>query len=63
MNFAFLQHAIEAALVPDLAVAVIAVREVYKGQLSFDRIESFLARVFRSGRVQLPYDSLVVIRF
>lgn len=62
-NFAFLQHAIEAALVPDLDEAAIAVRHRWKGQSTFDNCAGFLAELFGSDRLRFPYRRLTLIGF
>ncbi len=62
-NFAFLQHAIEAALVPDVDEAAIAIRHRWKGQSTFDNCAVFLAELFDSDRLHFPYRRVTLIGF
>lgn len=62
-NMAFLQHAIEAALLPTVSEVVIAVVKHYRGQPTFDRCGDFLDWIWRSERLNLPYESLTLIGF
>ena len=62
-NNAFLVHAIEAAMVPSLGTAVLAVREVYSGTETFERCAGFLGAMWRSERFHMPYESLILIGF
>lgn len=62
-NFAFLQHAVEAAVVASVHEAVICVRTSYDGQPAFDRSAAFLEMVFDSGRLPMPYEALTLIGF
>jgi hypothetical protein len=62
-NFAFLQHAVEAALGPDVNEVAIAIRHRWKGQSTFDRCAEFLDDVLSSERLRFPYRSLALIGF
>lgn len=62
-NNAFLQHIVEAALCPSIEHVVVAVRRNYEGQPSFDRCAEFVDAMVDSGRLQLPYQSLLLIGF
>jgi hypothetical protein len=62
-NNAFLAHAIEAAMCPSLMHVAIAVRHTYNDQPAFDRCAEFLEAMFESGRLEMPYESLLLIGF
>ena len=62
-NNAFLLHAVEAAMVPALNTAVLAIREVYSGTETFERCAGFLGAMWRSEGVIIPYESMVLIGF
>lgn len=62
-NNAFLLHMVEAAMCPGIEHVVIAVRHTYNGQSAFDRCVEFAEMLVRSGRLELPYSSLLMIGF
>lgn len=62
-NFAFLQHAVEAALAPQVENAVVAVRQSYKGQSTFDNCAAFLDELFSSERLRFPYRTLALLGY
>ena len=62
-NNAFLVHTVEAAMVAPLHDVVLAVREVYSSSETFGRCAEFLGAVWRSERLNLPFESLLLIGF
>lgn len=62
-NFAFLQHAVEAALASDVDEVAIAIRHRWKGQSTFDNCAAFLGELFGSDRLHFPYRGLTLIGF
>lgn len=61
-NFGFLHHAIEAAMVPEVTDVVIAVRQRWNSQYTYDRCRDYLLD-FRESGMPLSYRSLTLVGF
>ena len=62
INFAFLQHLLEAAAMVDIDHAVIAVVQNYRGP-TFDKCAEFLDDVFAVQGMRWPLESVTLIGF
>lgn len=61
-NFGFLHHAIEAAMVPAATDVILAVRQRWETQYTYDRCRDYLLDLRESG-LPLPYESLTIVGF
>lgn len=61
-NFGFLQHTIEAAMIPEVLHVVVAVRHRWAGRATYDRCLEFMLDVEDSA-IELPIESLTLVGF
>lgn len=61
-NYGFLQHTVEAAMIPEVSHAVLAVRHRWDGRVTYDRCLEFLLDVEDSA-IDLPIESMTLVGF
>jgi len=62
-NNGFLEHLVEAASCPQIDHLALAVRTVYDGSAAYEKIADYLQPVLDSGRLGLPFESILLLGF
>lgn len=62
-NNGYLEHLIEAASCSQVEHLALAVRAMYDGSAAYGKIVDYLDPVLRSGRVGLPFKSILLVGF
>ena len=62
-NYQFLKDIFQASLMCGVEYLVIAVRNKYRAQNTFDRISTFLETLYVSNRIRLPLHGILLIGY
>ena len=62
-NYQFLKDIFQASLMCGVEYLVIAVRNRYRAQNTFDRIATFLETLYVANRIRLPLHGILLIGY
>ncbi len=62
-NYQFLKDLFEACMMNDVEYLVIAVRNIYRTSLDFEKIEQFFDTLYQSERLKLPLSGILLIGY